>query len=77
MQAALAARGLTWPVIIVTAHGDAASARAALKAGAFDFVEKPFDDSLLLSALDRRPPRPRPRRRPRRGRPTSIAGWPV
>ncbi|MFO1323683.1 MAG: sigma-70 family RNA polymerase sigma factor [Burkholderiales bacterium] len=52
VQAAIAARGLAWPVIIVTAHGDAASARAALKAGAFDFVEKPFDDSLLLSTLE-------------------------
>ena len=34
VQAALAARKLGWPVIMLTAHGDAASARNALKAGA-------------------------------------------
>ncbi|HEX9278036.1 MAG TPA: response regulator [Casimicrobiaceae bacterium] len=52
VQAALAARGITLPVIILTAHGDVASARAALKAGAFDFLEKPIDDTLLLRTID-------------------------
>ena len=51
VQAALAARGLAYPVIILTAHGDVATTRAALKAGAFDFIEKPFDERLLLRAI--------------------------
>lgn len=51
VQAELAARGMKWPVILLTAHGDAASARNALKAGAVDFIEKPVDDQLLLAAL--------------------------
>jgi RNA polymerase sigma factor (sigma-70 family) len=51
VQAALATRGLAYPIIVVTAHGDVATTRAALKAGAFDFIEKPFDDELLLRAI--------------------------
>jgi RNA polymerase sigma factor (sigma-70 family) len=51
VQAALAARGMRIPVIILTAHGDVASARTALKAGAFDFLEKPFDDAVLDGTL--------------------------
>lgn len=53
VQAALAARDLRWPVILLTAHGDARSARNALKAGAHDFIEKPLDDAVLLSAITR------------------------
>lgn len=52
VQAALAARELKWPVIMLTAHGDAASARNALKAGAVDFIEKPVDDTVLLAAIE-------------------------
>ena len=37
------------PVIMVTGHGDVAMAVRCLKAGAFDFVEKPFDDDVLLA----------------------------
>ena len=51
VQAALAARGLDYPVIVLTAHGDVATTRTTLKAGAFDFIEKPFDDALLLRAI--------------------------
>ena len=51
VQAALAARGLAYPIIVVTVHGDVATTRATLKAGAFDFIEKPFDDELLLRAI--------------------------
>lgn len=51
VQAALVARGLDYPIIVLTAHGDVATTRAALKAGAFDFIEKPFDDVLLLQAI--------------------------
>ena len=38
------------PVIIMTGHGDIALAVEAMKAGAVDFLEKPFDDEVLLKA---------------------------
>jgi len=50
-QTALSERGIHLPVIFITAHGDAANARSALKAGAADFIEKPIDDELLLAAV--------------------------
>lgn len=51
VQAAMAERALALPVIIVTAHGDIAAARASLKAGAVDFIEKPIDDAQLVAAI--------------------------
>lgn len=39
------------PVILMTAHGDVPTAVSALKAGAIDFIEKPFDDSDLLRSV--------------------------
>jgi RNA polymerase sigma factor (sigma-70 family) len=51
VQVTLARRGLDYPLIVVTAHGDVATTRAALKAGAFDFIEKPFDDEHLLQTI--------------------------
>lgn len=51
-QSALSAKSIHLPVIILTAHGDVASARAALKNGAFDFIEKPVDDTALSSTID-------------------------
>ena len=51
VQAALGRRGLDYPIIVLTAHGDVSTTRAALKAGAFDFIEKPFDDELLLATI--------------------------
>lgn len=45
-------RGSTSPVIIMTGHGDVALAVSAMKAGAVDFLEKPFGDDVLISAVD-------------------------
>ena len=52
VQAELGTRGITLPIIILTAHGDVATARATLKTGAFDFLEKPIDDAVLMTVLD-------------------------
>ncbi len=52
MQRALAGRGIRLPVVIVTAHGDVASARAAFKSDAVDFLEKPFDDEGPVRAVE-------------------------
>jgi two-component system, LuxR family, response regulator FixJ len=47
----LAARGLRWPIIFITGHGDIDMAVKAMKAGAFDFIEKPFDETHLLASI--------------------------
>ena len=52
VQAELKARGIALPVIVMTGHGDVTVAVAAMKSGAVDFLEKPFDKAELLSALD-------------------------
>jgi RNA polymerase sigma factor (sigma-70 family) len=51
LQAALRERHIELPLVVLTAHGDVATARAALKNGAFDFLEKPVDDAMLLDVL--------------------------
>lgn len=51
LQARLNALGSCLPLVVITAHGDVAAARAALKAGALDFLEKPIDDVLLLELV--------------------------
>lgn len=51
LQQELNRRGVALPIVIVTAHGDVAATRAALKAGAFDFLEKPVDNDLLLEVV--------------------------
>jgi RNA polymerase sigma factor (sigma-70 family) len=52
MQGVLAERAVALPVIVLTAHGDVDSAKAAFKAQAVDFLEKPFDDAALVAAID-------------------------
>ncbi|MDE2584206.1 MAG: response regulator transcription factor [Betaproteobacteria bacterium] len=51
LQTALESHRITLPVIIITAHGDAAMARSAFKAAAVDFLEKPIDDAQLFAAV--------------------------
>lgn len=43
--------GRATPVILITGHGDVDMAVAAIKLGAFDFIEKPFDESRLLESI--------------------------
>jgi FixJ family two-component response regulator len=47
----LLARGVRAPVIFITGHGDIPMAVEAMKKGAYDFIEKPFDDERLLSQV--------------------------
>lgn len=44
-------RGMTLPVIMLTAYGDVATARNALRGGAADFLEKPVDEEQLMTSL--------------------------
>jgi two-component system, LuxR family, response regulator FixJ len=51
LQRALLDRGISLPVVVLTAHGDVQTTRLAMKSGAFDFLEKPVDDEVLLDVL--------------------------
>ena len=51
--AALAERGVKWPVIMMTGHGDVAVAVTAMKMGAIEFLEKPFNPETLIESLTR------------------------
>lgn len=52
VQSELKARGIALPVIVMTGHGDVTVAVAAMKAGAVDFLEKPFEKAELVAALE-------------------------
>lgn len=52
LQRELVADGCRMPVIIMTGHGDVASARDAFRAHALDFLEKPLDHQQLLAAIE-------------------------
>ncbi|MGZ5916206.1 MAG: response regulator FixJ [Methyloceanibacter sp.] len=48
---ALDAKSVNLPAIVITGHGDIALAVEAMKAGAVDFIEKPFDEEAILRAV--------------------------
>ncbi|WP_341631806.1 response regulator transcription factor [Sphingomonas agri] len=52
VQQRLQEKGIRLPVIIMTGHGDVGLAVRAMKAGAVDFIEKPFEKDTLFSSLD-------------------------
>lgn len=51
VQEALRARGIDLPVIFVSGHADVPIVVRAFKAGACDFIEKPYNDQLLLDSV--------------------------
>ena len=51
LQRTLLDQGASLPVVIMTGHGDVDSARAAFRAQAVDFLEKPIDEGRLLAAI--------------------------
>ena len=53
LQKELAKRDIHVPVIILTGHGDVQVAVHAIKAGAVDFIEKPFNNDLLLGRIQK------------------------
>lgn len=53
VMAELAKRGIDWPVVVMTGHGEVPVAVRAMKAGAVDFLEKPFEEEVLLGSLER------------------------
>ena len=44
-------RGISLPIVVITGHGDVPLAVEAMKAGVRDFIEKPFDDEVILRAI--------------------------
>lgn len=51
LQQELKKRDAAVPVILITGHGDIGMAVNAIKEGAFDFIEKPFDDERLVASI--------------------------
>jgi len=51
VQKAMAERGIAMPVVVLTGHGDITVAVRAMKGGAVDFIEKPFEKVVLLTAI--------------------------
>ena len=51
VQRRLAERGIAMPVVVLTGHGDLSVGIRAMKAGAVDFLQKPFEKAILLDAI--------------------------
>lgn len=52
VQARLKTIGFALPIIVITGQGDIQTAVRSMKAGAFDFLEKPYEDEVLLRAIE-------------------------
>jgi len=52
VQRLLAERGVAMPIVIMTGHGDISTAIRAMKAGAVDFLEKPFEKATVIAAIE-------------------------
>jgi RNA polymerase sigma factor (sigma-70 family) len=52
LQDELIARGITTPIIFISGHGDLPMAVEAMKKGAYDFLEKPVGDQMLLDRIN-------------------------
>jgi two-component system response regulator FixJ len=53
LQRELKARSCNVPVILITGHGDIAMAVSAMREGAFDFIEKPYDAEQLIASIEK------------------------
>ncbi len=53
LQERMSSRGFNAPIVFVSAHGDVSASVRAMKGGAVDFLEKPFDEEDLLGAVAR------------------------
>lgn len=53
VQKALTERGSALSVIMVSGHGDLAAARTAIDAGALDFIEKPYQEEVLIARVEK------------------------
>jgi len=73
LQQRLAARGSELPIVFLTGHGDVPMAVAAMKNGAADFIEKPFDATHLAATIDRVLARVRRRHAPHGAPPLATA----
>jgi two-component system response regulator FixJ len=51
LQAALAEKSITIPIIFLTGHGNVSMSAKAFRTGAIDFLEKPFDENVLLERI--------------------------
>src|SRR5258705_13868069 len=69
-QRQLADAGIQIPIIFVTGHGDIPMTVRAMKSGAVEFLTKPFEDQVLLNAIQQALDRDRVRRR----QPSNFAG---
>lgn len=52
MQDRMSRAGILFPIVFITGHGDVPTSVSAMKAGAVDFLLKPFGDEALMSAID-------------------------
>jgi two-component system response regulator FixJ len=73
LQQELAKKGSRLAVILMTGHGDVPMAVSAMRAGAFDFIEKPFADGALLDSVRRALEQAGKRSQPGAARPAEVA----